>query len=176
MTVADPGNHLPDDATKTTTQIRQALADASDGDLTLLVSIFQPLHEDSREFEPRTTAPPDCGRPNDDPHNAGYQDSGRNEVEPEVNTTSPDAGIPNEGQKNPPLLQRSLKQTRIPTPIVQKGLVRARCYLKVQPASSIVRRLEFGQFEPKCPHRAQLDAIWFMISDVERRHLQMQQG
>jgi hypothetical protein len=77
--------------------MRQALANADNRDWILLASFFQPFHEDSRELELRTTAPPDSGGPNDDSHNVDYQDYDRNEVEPRVNTASSDAGTLSEG-------------------------------------------------------------------------------
>ena len=137
-------------------ETRQALVNTGNGNLTLLAPIFPLWHEDSGGPEP------------------AYQDSDRTEVESGMNTASSDAEIPSDGQEISPLPQLSSTQSRIPTPTVQRGLVRVLCYFKVQPASFIVRRLNFGQFQPHCPYRAQMDAIWFIVSNVERVLLQMQ--
>ncbi|KAH8636999.1 hypothetical protein IG631_08834 [Alternaria alternata] len=113
---------------------------------------------------------------NDGSHDADYKDFARNEVDPGSNIASYDAQISSNYQESQPLPQFSPTRSQIPTPTVQKGSVRVRCCLKSQPAPFTVKRLAFGQFRPQDPRRAELDHIWRITIDVERRQWQMRHG
>ncbi|RYO65119.1 hypothetical protein AA0113_g5612 [Alternaria arborescens] len=164
-------------ATGTSTEVRQVFFNVGNGDSTLLAGTLAPLHEDNGEPEqPRIAAPAGPRNMNDGSHNADYKDSARNEVDPGSNIASYDAQISSNYQESQPLPQVSPTRSQIPTPTVQRGSIRVRCCLKPQPAPFTVKKLAFGQFRPQDPRRAELDHIWRITIDVERRQWQMGHG
>ncbi|KAG9189176.1 hypothetical protein G6011_06044 [Alternaria panax] len=176
LTVADEGVDFSDNATRLPREVRQASINAGDSDLTLLVEILVSSHEENGDPEPMTAAPSDPEDPHDGSYDADYEDPGQNEVDPGSNTASSEIEIPSDDHERPSLPHRSLTQTRIPIPIVQRGLIRVQCYLKAQPAPSIAKIMTLGQFRPQCPRRAEMARIWRNLFDVKRRQAQMRQA